>query len=162
GVDVELPAQPQAALLARAVHDAQPDRAGSRIALQHLGDAVDQVRAVLAQLHPQPDLAAGFLHHLLDAKDLCQHTDRVLAPSAFADTAGETDTIFAHLVPVADIVIRPHDALGGAGEVLDLAAHVATVAVAGFLRIVLAQLRDHAAEDDLSVGLDGRHLIGRV
>src|SRR5215471_2315537 len=70
GVDPELPSQPQSPLLAVPIDDAQPDRTGPRIALQHLGDAVDQVLPVLAQPHPQPHLVAGLLLHLLDAEDL--------------------------------------------------------------------------------------------
>src|SRR5438477_620730 len=65
-IDAELPAKTDPALPACHIENTQPDRTGTRIALQHLSDAIDHLRLMLAQLHAQPDLAATLALHLLD------------------------------------------------------------------------------------------------
>ena len=54
-------------------------------------------------------------------------------------------------VLVPDVIVGPHHALGGAGEVLELAAGVAAVAVAGLLGVHEADLREHAADEDFLI-----------
>src|SRR5262245_47839244 len=106
---------------AAGVADAQEHRTRAGRALENAGHGVDRLRPVShnaqAEYQPLGQLTAGLLH----AQNPADHQARLLARSLDRGF-DEADAVLVNVVLVAKVVVRPHDALDAAGEVLELAA----------------------------------------
>ncbi len=65
--------------------------------------------------------------------------------------ADEANPVFADLVFEANVIVGPHDARNGPGEILESKARITGIAVPRFLGVLQAQLGDHAADHDLLI-----------
>src|SRR5262249_60909356 len=96
-----------------------------------------------AELEEPVEAGGNLAPGLVEAQDAVEHQERLVAV-ALDRAVDDADGVLGDDVLAAEQVVGPDDALGRAGEVLELEGGEAAVAVAGLLGVLEAHSGKHA------------------
>src|SRR5262249_44625590 len=139
-VDAVALAELELGFLACPVTNGEEYGARSTGAFEHAADSADNVRVVDAKPQEQDQPFGEFALRLLDAHYAGEDQPRFFACPIHA-AADKANAVLDEIVFVPQVIVGPHNAFGGAGQVFELAAGVTSIAVACFLCVHQANLR---------------------